>query len=130
VTVGRQEGEPNITVIYDGEIIGGMTSEKRLRKKFRQSPGRVQAALVTTVTRTQCLLTCWRHGEIGGFVQVVRPRLPRRLTSRTSRAGRDAVTSLVVRTGVTYPEHRRACAVLSSGSNRLVGKHPQICGTQ
>jgi len=33
VTVGRREGKPNITVIYDGEIICGMTCEKRSHKK-------------------------------------------------------------------------------------------------
>jgi hypothetical protein len=38
VTVGRREGEPNIMVIYDGEIIGGMTWEKRSHKKIAAEP--------------------------------------------------------------------------------------------
>jgi hypothetical protein len=37
VTVGRREGEPNITVIYDGEIIRGMTREKRFSRESRRS---------------------------------------------------------------------------------------------
>jgi hypothetical protein len=63
VTVGRQGGEPNITVIYDGEIIRGMTWKKTLRKKSQQSLGRVQAVLAAT-------------RGIGGSVQAARGCLP------------------------------------------------------
>ena len=38
MTVGRREGKPNITVIYDGEIIRGMTWEK-ISKGIAAEPG-------------------------------------------------------------------------------------------
>ena len=58
VTLGRQKGQPNITVIYDGEIIRWMACGNRLRKSWQNLGtclGRAGAALGSA-----------------GFVQVVR----------------------------------------------------------
>ena len=39
MTVGGREGEPNITVIYHGEIIGGMTCGKENSQEIAAEPG-------------------------------------------------------------------------------------------
>ena len=119
MTVGRREGQPNITVIYDGEIIGGMTSGNGTCKEITaEPPGRVQAELAPLRDRR--------------FVQVIRRRL-RRHAEYLARSGQAARLLHATRgqrqTSLTLNIGGDALA-RPAATGRLVSKHPQIGHTR
>ncbi len=88
-------------------------------KKSRQSPRDVSRR-------------CWRHGGIGGFVQVVRRRLPRHAgyLARSGQASRLLHATRGQRqTSLTLNIGGAALACLAA-TGRLVSKHPQIGHTR
>ena len=119
MTVGRRERQPNIAVIYDGEIIGGMTSINETLKEVTAEPRDVSRR-------------CWRHCGIGGFVQVVR-RCLRTHAEHLARSGQAARLLHATRgqrqTLLTLNCGGSALARLAA-TGRFVSKHPQIGHTR